>query len=171
MQEVNFRTHVLPLKNKLFRLAFRITMNSGEAEDVVQDTMIRVWKNRDQWPEIESIEAYCLTVCRNLALDRSAKKDAQTLELQPEEGNPIGSVAPNPHDELVQQERLQLVHNLLNELPEAQRTVLHLRDIEGRSYKEIATVMNATEEWVKVNLFRARQKIRQQYKDIDEYGL
>jgi RNA polymerase sigma-70 factor (ECF subfamily) len=133
--------------------------------------MIRVWKNRDQWPEIESIEAYCLTVCRNLALDRSAKKDAQTLELQPEEGNPIGSVAPNPHDELVQQERLQLVHNLLNELPEAQRTVLHLRDIEGRSYKEIATVMNATEEWVKVNLFRARQKIRQQYKDIDEYGL
>jgi RNA polymerase sigma-70 factor (ECF subfamily) len=133
--------------------------------------MIRVWKNRDQWPEIESIEAYCLTVCRNLALDRSAKKDAQTLELQPEEGNPIGSVAPNPHDELVQQERLQLVHNLLNELPEAQRTVLHLRDIEGRSYKEIAIVMNATEEWVKVNLFRARQKIRQQYKDIDEYGL
>jgi RNA polymerase sigma-70 factor (ECF subfamily) len=161
----------LPLKNKLFRLAFRITLNSGEAEDVVQDTMIRVWKNRDQWPEIESIEAYCLTVCRNLALDRSAKKDARTLELQPEDSEPIGSTAPNPHDELVQQERLRLVHNLLNKLPEAQRTVLHLRDIEGRSYKEIATVMNTTEEWVKVNLFRARQKIRQQYKDIDEYGL
>jgi RNA polymerase sigma-70 factor (ECF subfamily) len=171
MQEVSFRTHILPLKNKLFRLAFRITLNSGEAEDVVQDTMIRVWKNRDQWPEIESIEAYCLTICRNLALDRSAKKDAQALELPGEDSAPTLGTASNPHDELVREERLQLVHNLLNELPEAQRTVLHLRDIEGRSYKEIATVMHATEEWVKVNLFRARQKIRQQYKEIDEYGL
>jgi RNA polymerase sigma-70 factor (ECF subfamily) len=171
MQEVSFRTHVLPLKNKLFRLAFRITLNSGEAEDVVQDTMIRVWNNRDQWQEIESIEAYCLTVCRNLALDRSAKKDAQTLELPSEDSETTGSNAPTPHDEFVRQERLQLVHNLLNELPEAQRTILHLRDIEGRSYKEIATIMNATEDWVKVNLFRARQKIRQQYKEIDEYGL
>jgi RNA polymerase sigma-70 factor (ECF subfamily) len=47
MQEISFRNDILPLKDKLYRLAFRITLNSAEAEDVVQDTMIRVWNKRD----------------------------------------------------------------------------------------------------------------------------
>ena len=70
MKEISFQNDVLPLKNKLFRLALRITLNREEAEDVVQDTLIKVWNARDRWQELDSIEAYSLTIARNLSLDR-----------------------------------------------------------------------------------------------------
>ena len=79
MQEISFRNDILPLKDKLFRLALRITLDRAEAEDVVQDTMIRVWNKRDEWSQFESVEAYCLTVAKNLAIDRSQKKEAQNV--------------------------------------------------------------------------------------------
>lgn len=145
MQEISFRNDILPLKDKLFRLALRITFNRAEAEDVVQETLIRVWNKRDEWPQFGSIEAYCLTVARNLAIDRSER--------------------------LVSKERMALIHRLMNELPEKQRLIMQLRDVEGKSYKEIAVVLNLTEEQVKVNLFRARQKVKQRFIDIEGYGL
>jgi RNA polymerase sigma-70 factor (ECF subfamily) len=50
----------------------------------VQETLIRVWNKRDEWSQFGSIEAYCLTVARNLAIDRSERKDSRTVELLPE---------------------------------------------------------------------------------------
>ena len=169
MPKIDFRNDILPLKDKLFRLALRITFDRAEAEDIVQETMIRVWSKRDEWHELESVEAYCLTVTRNLAIDRSEKKDAQTVELTPE-AEEI-SAASSPYDNLVSKERLRLVHKLMNDLPEKQRSIMQLRDIEGKSYKEIATLLRLTEEQVKVNLFRARQKVKQWFTNIDNYGL
>ena len=169
MQEISFRDDILPLKDKLFRLALRITFDRAEAEDVVQDTMIRVWNKREEWTQFGSIEAYCLTVAKNLAIDRSQKKEAQNVELTPEleEESEISG----PYDQLVNNERMSIIHRLINELPEKQRLIMQLRDIEGESYKEIAKILNLTEEQVKVNLFRARQKVKQRYLEIDEYGL
>ena len=66
---INFQTDILPLKNQLYRLALRITLDSAEAEDIVQETLIKVWDKRDSWTDIENIEAFCYTVCRNKALD------------------------------------------------------------------------------------------------------
>ena len=169
MQEISFRNDILPLKDKLFRLALRITLDRAEAEDVVQDTMIRVWNKRDEWSQFESVEAYCLTVAKNLAIDRSEKKDAQTVELTPEMEE--ASDASSPYEKLVNKERMTLIHRLMNELPEKQRLIMELRDIEGKSYKEIAAALNLTEEQVKVNLFRARQKVKQKFIDIEGYGL
>ncbi|NDV80458.1 RNA polymerase sigma factor [Bacteroides sp. 51] len=169
MQEISFRDDILPLKDKLFRLALRITFDRAEAEDIVQDTMIRVWNKRDEWSQFGSIEAYCMTVARNLAIDRSQKKEAQNVGITSEIEEV--SVASGPYDKLVGEERMQIIHRLINELPEKQRLVMQMRDIEGESYKEIAKVLNLTEEQVKVNLFRARQKVKQQYTQIDEYGL
>lgn len=169
MQEISFRDDILPLKNKLFRLALRITFDRAEAEDVVQDTMIRVWNKREEWTQFGSIEAYCLTVAKNLAIDRSQKKEAQNVELTPEMEEE--SEASGPYDQLINKERMSIIHRLINELPEKQRLIMQLRDIEGESYKEIAKILNLTEEQVKVNLFRARQKVKQRYLEIDEYGL
>jgi len=169
MQEISFRNDILPLKDKLFRVALRITFDRAEAEDVVQDTMIRVWNKRDEWSQLESIEAYCLTVCRNLAIDRSQKMEAQNESLTPELEQRV--IASGPYDQLVNEERMKLIHQLINELPEKQRVIMQLRDIEGESYKEISEVLQLTEEQVKVNLFRARQKIKQRYTDIENYGL
>lgn len=169
MQKIDFRKDILPLKDKLFRLALRITFDRAEAEDIVQETMIRVWNKRDEWNGLESVEAYCLTVARNLAIDRSEKKDSQTVKLTIEaEQTPDAS---SPYDRLVNKERLKLVHRLVDELPEKQRLIMQLRDVEGKSYKEIAAALRLTEEQVKVNLFRARQKVKQKFIDIDNYGL
>ena len=159
----------MPLKDKLFRLALRITFDRAEAEDVVQDTMIRVWNKREEWTQFGSIEAYCLTVAKNLAIDRSQKKEAQNVEIPPEMEEE--SEISGPYDQLVNTERMSIIHRLINELPEKQRLIMQLRDIEGESYKEIAKILNLTEEQVKVNLFRARQKVKQRYLEIDEYGL
>lgn len=169
MQEISSRDDILPLKDKLFRLALRITFDRAEAEDVVQDTMIRVWNKREEWTQFGSIEAYCLTVAKNLAIDRSQKKEAQNVELTPEMEEE--SEISGPYDQLVNNERMSIIHRLINELPEKQRLIMQLRDIEGESYKEIAKILNLTEEQVKVNLFRARQKVKQRYLEIDEYGL
>ena len=169
MQEISFRNDILPLKDKLFRLALRITLDRAEAEDVVQDTMIRVWNKRDEWQQFESVEAYCLIVAKNLAIDRSQKKDAQNVELSPEMAEEADTSG--PYDRLVNNERMKIIHRLIDELPEKQRLIMQLRDIEGESYKDIATVLQLTEEQVKVNLFRARQKVKQRYIEIDEYGL
>lgn len=169
MQEISFRNHILPLKDKLFRLALRITFDRAEAEDVVQETLIRVWNKREEWTRFGSMEAYCFTVARNLAIDRSERKDAQTVELTPDMEQP--SDASSPYEKLVTKERMTLIHRLMNGLPEKQRLIMQLRDIEGKSYKEIASVLNLTEEQVKVNLFRARQKIKQQFINIEGYGL
>ena len=104
MQELSFRNDILPLKDKLFRLALRITFDRAEAEDVVQETLIRVWNKRDEWSQFGSIEAYCLTVARNLAIDRSERKDSRTVELLPEMEQV--SDASSPYEKLVNKERM-----------------------------------------------------------------
>ena len=172
MKKISFKNDILPLKNELYRLALRITLNPAEAEDVVQDTMIKVWNRRDGWDEIESIEAFCLTICRNLALDRMRKMENQNQSLEEgEHEKPDQSYASNPEEQAMQRDRVELIRRLISELPEKQRSAMHLREFEGKSYKEIASIMAITEEQVKVNIFRARQAIRQKYIESEKYGL
>ncbi|MBR1712480.1 MAG: RNA polymerase sigma factor [Alloprevotella sp.] len=171
MQEIDFRTDLLPLKDQLFRLALRITLDRAEAEDIVQDTLLRVWERRAELSGVvNSLEAYCLTVCRNLALDRKERKEAQNLSLESGSYDAADNTL-SPQEQLEHDDRLRRIHRLFCQLPERQRSVVQLRDIEGKSYKEIATVLGLTEEVVKVTLFRARQSIRQQYEKIEAYGL
>ena len=171
MKEISFRTDVLPLKNELFRLALRITLNREDAEDVVQETMMKVWNRREQWGEIESMEAFCLTICRNLALDRTKRMDNQSTTLDEGHDRADRSYASNPEEQAVQRDRVETVRRLMALLPEKQRTCMQLRDVEGKTYKEIAAVMGITEQQVKVNIFRARQTIKENFQHIEKYGL
>lgn len=169
MKEISFRNDILPLKDKLYRLALRITFDTAEAEDIVQETLIRVWDKRNEWPQLNSIEAYCLTICRQLSLDRSEKKEAQHVAL--DESLHSRPDTSTPYDSLTAREGLGLLQKLLKELPQTQQDIVQLREIEGKSYKEIAAILNLSEEQVKVYLFRARQRIKQKYTEIQGYGL
>lgn len=171
MKKVTFRNDVLPLKNELFRLALRITLNRAEAEDVVQETMMKVWNRREQWHEIDSIEAFCLTICRNIALDKMKKAENQNQSLEEGHDAPDSSYASNPEEQAVQKDRVRFVRQLIDSLPEKQRSVMQLRDFEGKSYKEIAQILDISEEQVKVNIFRARQAVKQKYIKAEGYGL
>lgn len=171
MKEISFQNDVLPLKNKLFRLALRITLNREEAEDVVQDTLIKVWNTRDRWQELDSIEAYSLTIARNLSLDRIKKMENQNDSLEEQNTERLDENTSTPSERMIQKEKLNIVKNIIDELPEKQRSCLQLRDIEGKSYKEIADILSITEDQVKVNIFRARQTVKQRFQQFDRYGL
>lgn len=174
MKEISFRTDVLPLKDELFRLALRITLNRADAEDVVQETMLKVWNRRDSWAELESIEAYCLTICRNLALDKMKRVEHQNTSLEEGGGDAEHadhSYASNPEEQAVQRDRVELVRKLMSLLPEKQRTCMQLRDMEGKPYKEIADVIGITEQQVKINIFRARQTLKLKFQQLEQHGL
>lgn len=170
MKEVSFRNDILPLKDILYRLALRITLNRAEAEDIVQDTLIKVWNRRDDWAQMDNIEAYSMTVCRNLALDRIEHADNRTASLD-DNGTERPDTASSPLERTAQLDRIEIVRSLIDSLPEKQRSCIQLRDFEGRTYKEIARVLDISEEQVKVNIFRARQTIKFKFQQYDNYGL
>ena len=138
---------------------------------MVQDTMMKVWKRREEWEQIESIEAFCLTICRNLSLDKVRRMDNQTELLETEMHPTDVSSASNPEERAVQRDRVERVRKLIDQLPEKQRTAMQLRDIEGKSYRDIANIMGVSEEQVKVNIFRARQTVKKNFQKQEEYGL
>ena len=165
MKKLSFRDDVLPLKDKIFRLALRITLSRAEAEDIVQDVLIKVWNRRDDLAEVDSIEAYSLTVCRNLSLDRLQRKENDNVNL--DDAPPTEADDAPPDLQMIRNERIDNIKRL----PIPQRAAMQLRDMEGKTYKEISAITGQTEEQVKVNIFRARQYIRKQIEKIENYGL
>ena len=97
------------------------------------------------------------------------KRDNQNGSL--EEEQPHQELLSTPQDRLIAQDRLRVVKEIVNSLPEKQRVCMQLRDFEGKQYKEIAIVLGITEEQVKTNIFRARQTVKQQFQKIEQYGL
>ena len=156
MKESDFRNDVLPLKNKLFRLALRITLKREEAEDIVQETLLKVWKCMNEGKDIDNIEAFAMTACRNMAIDANEKKEKQNISLD---------------EVLMEAENEHIVTTTINSLPEKQRTAIQLREIEGKTYKEIALIMELTEADVKVNIFRARKRIKEILTKTHRHGL
>ena len=161
MENISFRTTVLPLSDRLFRLALRITMNRAEAEDVVQDTLLKVWEHREEWEQINNLEAFAIATCRNRALDivKRAGRNTENLDEM------AHFSTQTPHEQLEASEQISLVRRLMDELPEVQRTIMLLRDIEGKTYQEIAQLLGISETQVKVYLHRARTKIKDKLKN------
>ena len=159
---LDFQHDILPQKNIIFRTALRIVLNREEAEDIVQDTLMKLWERRDELEKVENMESFALTMARNLAIDRKEKMESRNLSFdeevhdRPDEGQGAGG-----EGQLVRKETHSFIADIINALPEKQRTILQLRDIEGKSYKEIATVLSITESDVKVTLFRARNEMKE----------
>lgn len=170
MKEIDFRRDLLPLKDKIYRLGLRLTGQIQEAEDITQDTLVKVWNIRAELGAINNLEAYCLTVCRRMALDLLARKEQSNLSLDEARHDTLDK-GRNPEEEAAYKDRLARVNQLFNALPEKMKTAIQLRDIEGLTYKEAALAMETTEENFKVILHRARKTVKTQYEKIDNYGL
>jgi len=158
------------MKNLLLGVAWRITQNRMEAEDVVQDVMLKIWDMRNEWDNMKSIEAYCMTMTKNKALDKLKNKNfhARQTDLS---GLAHYTDNSNPHQRTESHEQLSILQQVLTSLPEKQQQALQLREFEEKTYQEIAEILHITEEQVKVSLFRARQKIREEIKHINSYGI
>jgi RNA polymerase sigma-70 factor (ECF subfamily) len=153
-----FEIKILPLKNNIYRLAKALLGNATYAEDAVQDIYLKLWAQRDQIEGAENIRAFCLQLARNHCLDRLRvlkRNDFQELS------DDNFSKERSPYEQVEQQDLVEKVKQLIALLPEQQRTVIHLRDIEDLEFDEIAQVTGMTENTIKVNLSRARQRIRE----------
>ncbi len=173
---MDFKRNILPLKNIVFRTALRITMNREEAEDIVQDTMLKLWERfcsnqdkiglQDTAGQPRNIEAFAVTMARNLALDRIGKGANNELTLDINLHDRPDEWQSSPEDIMAHNDNDSIIEQIMNRLPEKQRTVLHLRDVEAKSYKEIAEILSLSESDVKVTLFRARTALKESYMRI-----
>ena len=165
-----FESRVLPAKNKLFRFAFRLLGSTEEAKDVVQEVMIKVWNGREQMAEIQNMEAWCMRITKNLSLDRLRSKQRRATETL-EDSFDMQHDSLTPHEATEINESMNKIGQLIAGLPEKQRQVIHLRDVEGYSYNEICEILELDMNQVKVSLFRARNAVREKFVKMNAYGL
>jgi RNA polymerase sigma factor (sigma-70 family) len=161
MQLSFFNQHIVPVRNKLYRFALKITGNSFEAEDVVQEVLEKVWGSpEDQMEKVQNWEAWCMMLTRNRSIDK--KRSSQNKRTENIEGVlHISSNALNPAQNTESNDLIQHIRNIMQDLPEKQRLVMHLRDIEDMAYDEIAETLEISLEQVKTNLHRARKYMRE----------
>ncbi len=161
MPIVFFKNKILPLQHKLFRLAISVTGTRQEAEDVVQEILIKIWNKRDHWDQINNMEAWCMRLTKNLSIDKRRSKHRRTDSL-----DGVYDLTDNNRLETQIEAKFTLEHvsKLIDLLPEKQKLVIHCREIEGMTYKEIANATGIEVNQVKTHLFRARKNIRQKMK-------
>jgi len=156
MDRITFSNKVLVLSETLYRTAKSILLDEELAKDSVQDLYLKLWEKRNSLHEVENMTAFALKVLRNLCLDKLRKK---------KEIDAISEVemvrAPSLHEIVEHKDMIRVIKKLIDQLPELQRTIIRLRDVEGLEIKNIAYITSTSENAVMVNLSRARQKIRE----------
>lgn len=168
MNPAEFKIQVLPLKNKLFRLSLRMLGSVEEAEDTVQDAMVKLWTKREELINYSSIEAFAMTVTKNICLDRIRSKSFQTERLTDKQAAVLKD---DPVDMMERLDFTQFVRRIIADLPEQQQAIMHMRDIEGLEFEQIAEVLGLNINAIRVNLSRARKKVRDTILKIQGYEL
>ncbi len=156
----HFKQEIMPMKDKLFRVAFRITGDASEAEDVVQETFIKVWDLRQTWSNYNNLQGWVMSLTKNKAIDKTRSKHKRTTSLDGVYN--MAKVENSPEQVAIFSDEMQRIQVFMKQLPQKQREVMELRDFEELSYKEIATQLDIPMNHVKVNLSRARKTIREQ---------
>lgn len=154
----DFKTQILPMKDKLFRVACRITSDASEAEDVVQEVFIKVWDLRAEWSKYQNLQGWVMQLVKNKSIDKTRSKHRKTSDLEgvynmPQHGK-------SPEQTAVLSDAMQQIKSLMTNLPEKQRLIMELRDFDDMTYQEIADELDIPLNHVKVNLSRARKTIR-----------
>lgn len=168
MTQTDFVKLVMPLKDKVFRLAKRLLVSNEEAEDTTQEILLKLWNNRKKIEDYKNVEAFSMTMTKNLCLDRLKSKQAQNLKI----------VHSNYQDHNVSLQKqvenidsVNWVSKIMDELPEQQKIIVQLRDIEDYEFDEIAKVLEMNETAVRVALSRARKTIREKLTNKHSYGI
>jgi len=168
MSPEEFKINVLPLKNKLFRLSYRILGGTEEAEDSVQDALVKLWNRREELKNYSSIEAFAMTITKNLCIDKIRSRAYQTERLNDRQ---VLTAGQDPGEMLEKNDFTGFIRRIIENLPDQQKAIMHMRDIEGLEYDQIAEAMELNINAVRVNLSRARKKVRDTILKIQGYEL
>jgi RNA polymerase sigma factor (sigma-70 family) len=161
MNATEFKNLVLPLCGKLHRFAFFMLKDNSEAEDAVQEVCMKLWNNRESLESIKSIDAFAMRMIKNWCLDRlKAKKPVYVESYQPwlEKSSEMA----DPQKSLETADKLNRLNGIMNKLPEQQRIIVQLREIEGLEFNEISEITELDINNIRVNLSRARNRIREE---------
>jgi len=168
MTQTEFLNIVMPFKDKVFRLAKRLLVSTEEAEDATQEILMKLWNNKSKIEEYKNVEAFSMTMTKNFCLDKLKSKQAQNLKI----------VHSNYQDHNVSLQKqvelndsLSWVERIIEDLPEQQKMVIQLRDIEQYEYDEIGKMLDMNNTAVRVSLSRARKTIREKLTNTHRYGI
>ena len=157
-----FETTVFSLKDEMYRFAKKFLQSSDEAEDLVQDLLLKFWQKKEELLAYGNLKSYILKCVKNDCLNRlkhhQVKMNFAEVKLH--------------NSEEFQMETNNLKDYILkyiSELPEKQRLVIHLKDVEEHEVSEIAEILEMEENAVRVNLMRARQKVKIQITQLMNY--
>ena len=167
MKQGEFLDTVLPFKDKLYRLAKRVLVSNDEAEDAVQEVYLKLWKNKHSIKNYKNPEAFAMTMTKNYCLDRLKSKQAGNLKI-------VHTNYPHSQNlsrEIEANDGVALVFKIMDTLPEQQKIVLQLRDVEQFEFAEIAKMLDSNETAVRVALSRARKTVRDQIIKKHKYGI
>jgi RNA polymerase sigma-70 factor (ECF subfamily) len=168
MTQSDFVDIVMPFKDKVFRLAKRLLVSREEAEDATQEILLKLWKNQKQMSEYKNVEAFSMTMTKNYCLDRLKSKQAQNLKI-------VHSNYSDGYTSLQKQvearDSIDWVSKIIEGLPEQQKIIVQLRDIEQYDFNEIAKMLDMNETAIRVNLSRARKTIREKLTNTHHYGI
>jgi RNA polymerase sigma-70 factor (ECF subfamily) len=167
MTQKDFLDKVLPFKDKVYRLAKRLLVSRDEAEDATQELYLKLWKNKDSLEGYKNMEAFAMTMTKNYCLDQLKSKRASNLTL-------VHSNYANPESlqkSIEAKDEAGLMLQLIDELPEKQRLIIQLRDVENYDFEEIAEILEMEQTAIRVTLSRARKTLREKFIKKQQYGI
>ena len=157
MDRKEYNIAVKEYSGRLFRYVVKCLRNPEDANDIVQESFEKLWKNRKKVP-LNKAKSWLFTTAHNMLINHTRKHRALLMEDQ------------NCHEPMSSgnssYELKDLIEQALEGLPEIQRQIILLRDLEGYNYKEIGEILHLNESQVKVYLFRGRQKVKHKLKDL-----
>jgi len=167
MKQNEFIATVLPFKDKLYRLAKRILVSKDEAEDAVQEVYLKLWKGKQNIKKYKSPEAFAITMTKNYCLDRLKSKQATNLKIV----HNNFQTHENLEKSIEANDGVAIVFKIMETLPDQQKIILQLRDIEQFEFSEIAKMLDSNETAVRVALSRARKTVRDELIKQNNYGV
>ncbi len=168
MHQNEFVEMIAPFKDKVFRLAKRLLVSTEEAEDATQEVILKLWNKNDNIGSYKSIEAFAMAITKNYCLDQLKSKRAGNLKIVHQN---FTDREPGLHQKAEDSDNLFWVEKIINQLPEQQRIIVQMRDIEQYDFEEIASILEMNETAIRVALSRARKTIREFMIKTHSYGI
>jgi RNA polymerase sigma factor (sigma-70 family) len=165
MTEKDFKIKVLSMSGNVFPLAKRLLVSDELAHDAIQQSMMKLWEIKNQLDNCTNLKAFVFRVVRNVCLDDLKKK-------RPKYFDEYDNFKTHPHhqtDQLEKDEIVEIVQKIIDSLPENQREVIQMRDIDGLEYDEISEVIGRDIPYIRVLLSRARKSVKEKIEKIYAY--
>jgi RNA polymerase sigma factor (sigma-70 family) len=168
MNQNEFVQLTTPFKDKVFRLAKRLLTSTEEAEDATQEVLVKLWSKNGSLNGFNSVEAFAMTLTKNYCLDQLKSKRAGNLKIV---HTNFTDREPSVDKKVEDNDSLNWVERIINQLPEQQRLLIQMRDIEQYEFAEIAKITEMNETAIRVALSRARKTIRESMTKTHNYGI